>query len=100
MMDYLDKLNDAQDMKYELAQSAMMAGCKELVDENIRNRTELWFESIGLDAWDNKTLDLLWKGCYHSDAALVGQLVLSSMREYLYSAEWETIKDNWEDYSD
>jgi hypothetical protein len=100
-MTYEDTMSEyINDMKYSRALPAMQEAAKEQVDQHIIDQTPEWFESIGPDAWSEIALTHLWRACYHRDAAAVGQVLLASMDQYLYTHCWEQIRDEWEEYVD
>jgi hypothetical protein len=86
--------------RYTRALPAMHEAAEREVDRHIMDQTPEWFEALGPDAWSEKDVDELWRACYHGDPAAVGQILLDSMRAYLYNHCWTQITNEWEQYVD
>ena len=93
-------INDyAAEWGREVNAQAMIDAAKQEVDTHIIEKSGLWYESLGPDAWNEIDVDMLWRACYHRDAAAVGQVILHAMDNYLFNHEYEIIQDDWEKYS-
>lgn len=54
------------------------------IERSIINQDEIYWESVGADAWDDVTIDKLRIGIYHGLTGAIGIEVFNSSIRYLY----------------
>jgi len=98
MPNYDEILSDAEEAKMAYVETALNEAAKDEADCSIMSGDDIFWESIGPDAWNKSVEEDIKRACYHRNAEELGTFILAAMDFYLLTYHLETIRGDWEDY--